>query len=109
MCWYVREAGNLSAAAALETDSGQQLSPDRIETPNRSLFLRDARLTLDVPRWVHECGQVGCGIGTTSHARIHSRLFIFFGVTFHQGNTMFTLHFFFRTFSYIFVLFSKCF
>ena len=52
--WYVREAGNFSAA--METGSGQQLSPEGIETPDGSLFLRVDRLTLDLPRWVHKGG-----------------------------------------------------
>jgi len=76
--WYLPEVGNLSSA--METDLGQQLSSEGIETPDGSLFLRVAELTLDLPRWVHKGGQVGCGIGTISHGRIHMNFFFFFAL-----------------------------
>jgi len=41
--WYVLEVGSLSAAA-MAMDPGQQLSPDGVETPDGSLFLRVANL-----------------------------------------------------------------
>ena len=47
----------------METDLGQQLFSEGIETPDGSLFLRVADPTLDLPRWAHKGGQVGCGIG----------------------------------------------
>lgn len=68
--WYVRKARNLSAA--METDSVQRLSPEGIETPDGSLLLLVAKLKLDLHRWVHEGGQVSCGIGPISPPRIHS-------------------------------------
>ena len=39
-------------------DSGQQ-SPEGIETPDRALFLRGAKPTLNLPRWVHEVRRTG--------------------------------------------------
>jgi len=74
--WYAPEAVNLSAA--IETDLGQQLFSEGIETPDGSLFLHVAKLTFDLPRLVHEGGQVGCGIGTIFHGRIHSNLLFLF-------------------------------
>ena len=55
--WYVHEPGNLSAA--METDLERRLSPEGIAKPDGSLFLRVARLTLDLPRWAHEGGRTG--------------------------------------------------
>jgi hypothetical protein len=55
--WYAHEAGNLSAA--METDSGQRLSPEGIAKPDGSLFLRVTRLTFDLPRWAHGGGRTG--------------------------------------------------
>jgi len=72
--WYVREAGNLSVA--METDSGQRLSPEGIETFDGSLFLRVASSHSICPGGSTEVGEVDCGIGTVSHARIHSNFFL---------------------------------
>ena len=71
--WYVRETGNLSVAMA--TDSGQRLSPEGIETLDGSLFLRVASSHSICPGRSTEVGEVDCGIGTISHARIHSNFF----------------------------------
>ena len=55
--WCAHESGSLSAA--METGSGQRLSPEGITKPDGSLCLRVARLTLDLPRWAHEGGRTG--------------------------------------------------
>ena len=71
--WYVREAGNLSVA--METDSGQRLSPEGIETLDGSLFLRLASSHSICPGRSTEVGEVDCRIGIISHGRIHSNFF----------------------------------
>jgi len=55
--WYVREAGNLSVA--METDSGQRLSPEGIETLDGSLFLRVASSHSICPGGSTEVGEGG--------------------------------------------------
>jgi len=74
VCWYVREAGNLSVA--METDLGQRLSPEGIETLDGSLFLCVASSHPICPGGSTEVGEVDCGIGTISHARIHRNFFL---------------------------------
>ena len=77
-------------------DTGQQISPERIETPDGSLFLRC--------RYAHaRSAQVGprrwtdglCGIGTTSHTTVEFTAACFFGVTIHQANVVFSFLYFF--------------
>jgi hypothetical protein len=57
---YAHEAGNISAA--MEMDSGQRSSPEGIETPDGSLFLRAARITLNFLRQFRADGRTG-GLG----------------------------------------------
>ena len=106
---YVRRAGNFSAAAAaaLETDSGQQ----RIEAPNRSLFLRDAT-TIDSREMcpggstkVDRC----VGSGQLPMLEFTSSLFFIFGVTFHRRNTVFTFFIYFvvRLHTFLYFLAKK--
>ncbi len=55
---------------------------DGLESRHATISARryySSRLTPDLPRWVHEGGQVGCGVGATSHARIHSSVSFFWG------------------------------
>ena len=64
----MREAGNLSVA--METDPGQRLSPEGIETLDGSLVLRVASSHSICPGGSTEVGEVDCGIGTISHATV---------------------------------------
>ena len=89
---YVREAGNF----LLLWRRDSKVSPEGIETPDGSLFLHVARLTLELPRWDHEGGPMGCGIGTTSHTTVEFTA-VFFWRCASSGKRRVFFSLFFRT------------